>query len=567
MSDKPAPAPLPPKLTLEDNPSIVPLPDFLTSISQKSNDDIWNEISARKNAGINLFRAVDMKTRGLMKNYKQTMDSLFNSLEKVMSASNQRHQTLVNYFNSISVKFGSSFSLGPHADQFAPKLPSQALILGTERASHLAPNKLTTFSNGLSVFDSELKEFGKSFFLLDKRIKNQIVTKILYESTRSSENDVRTLHAEMETVRGRLHHSSLTITDALTKLLQEFKSGFAALGRPKKDTLQFVLGFVIELQQLFSWLKEYGRLFGQLYRELRKLELLRIQSAKQAIECFVKILKEHFGEGFMNMFPESLKQLSAIDEEALLRASFEPSLVFEEGDRKEVLAATELSLFDDIAVDRYWMGMAVQETVDAFLSGFVARRYAGNVIMTRHANENEHWIFMSVDLFYVVFSAGNKGNSPLLFCVPVEEVTVKTEYGNDTVTFAFEEKGLIWNSQKRFSFLITSGDIKALKQDHNAVVRLLTDCGEQLSRLDESIQHLRSQNTSEILANSAKSETKRAEVGPEEKLLEEQVSGLTNPRGTIQFPTLDESKSQVVAGTSSEKRSQEELERRRPKEL
>lgn len=567
MSDKPTITQLAPKLTIEDNPTIAPLPDFLTLISQKSNDDIWNEISARKNAGINLFKAVDMKTRSLMKNYKQTMDSLFDSLERVMSASNQRHQTLVNYFNSISVRFGTSFSLSTHIEQFAPKLPPQTPIPGTERTSHLAPNKISTLSNGLSVFESELKEFGKSFFLLDKRIKNQVVTKILYENTKSSENDVRTLHAEMETVRGRLHQNSLTITDALSKLLTEFKSGFAAFGRPKKDTLQFVLGFVIELQQLFSWLKEYGRLFGQLYRELRKLELLRIQSSKQAIECFVKIVKEHFGEAFLNLFPESLKQLPAIDEEVLLRATFDPNLVFNEADRKEVLSVTELSLFDDVAVDKYWMGMAVQETVDAFLSGFVARRYAGNVIMTKHANENEHWIFMSVDLFYVVFDAGRKGSSPLLFCVPVEEVSVKTEYGNDTVTFAFEEKGLIWNSQKRFPFLITSGDITTLKQDHKIVVRLLTGNGEVLSRLDESVQHLKSQNTSEVLAISVKSETKQAEVAKEDKPIGEEISDVTNLRGTIQFPVLDESKSQVLVSASFDKRSQEELEKKRPKEL
>ena len=115
----------------------------------------------------------------------------------------------------------------------------------------------------------------------------------------------------------------------------------------------------------------------------------------------------------------------------------------------------------------------MEDTIDKFLYGFILRKYTGNLIMTKKPNENEVWIFISIDLFYVVFELDKSSSeTKLLFCVPVEQVTVKNEYGKGTVSFYFKERVLFWSSEKKFVFFVKDIDVEEIKTIHNRVVSL-----------------------------------------------------------------------------------------------
>jgi hypothetical protein len=454
----------------------------------------------------------------------------------------------------VTVRIGAAFSIAQNAEMFSVRLPNPDSPVATEQGTTQSPNRLTTLSNVVSSFDTELKAFSKTFYLLELKIRNQVVNKVLNELTRNSENNLRTLFVEVESVRAALIKLSLQISDSLERMVQEFKAGVGKTERPKKDTLQFVLAFILDLQKLFHNLKEYGRLFVMVYKEFRRLEMARLQNTKLAFETFGKIMTEHFGDSFAHHFTETPKHLKNMIEEDLLKATFEPAHMFLETDLRMVVNQTNSQIFDEAALDRFWSQINVQETVDAFMAGFVVRKYTGTAIMTKQVIENDFWIFLSVDLFYVAFEVGKQGGSPMLFSVPAEAVQLKTEFGKDSISFYFEEKGLIWNTKKKLSFIVTEGNVGQMKSDHRRVWELLTDAKSDMSRIDSSLQVDKQPTGSEIDGLDLKTGSQEARLTPGyRRPTEPDLSHMSQVDSFVHFPDLKPTQSEVIKGFDGEK--------------
>ena len=275
----------------------------------------------RKKIGWEVLKGWDENSKHNLQVNKELIESLFLRLENTLRESYKRYDLIFSFFDKflLEIKGGSQLEKGISLFKLGNNvLKSKSQMSKTEidEREQREPYMLT-----IAQFNNEFKEFETKLKKNTERMQKEINKKILAEHIRPYENNIKALYVKIEIRKKNLAKRSSETTDKLKVFSKQFKEVMITeekRKRAKVNILDSAFDFVKSVRQIDMSLTDFGLLLIALWEQCRVLEEKRITAVGNAIEKFVELLSEIFGNEAKKSFSKTIQRLQDLKVQAII---------------------------------------------------------------------------------------------------------------------------------------------------------------------------------------------------------------------------------------------------------
>lgn len=419
----------------------------------------------RRTIGLEIMRGWDVSTKQNLHIVKRVVDSIFREVEKFLEGSLRRYEKVTSYFNKLRMKLEEGENLRECAGSF--EIMKRESVAGVESVG-----AEKAFAEAIDLFGREQELYVARVREFHKRVQEEVVVKELTEGTRNLENNIKAIVQKMTLLREKIKKNSDVAAEKISKFGEtSFESLSSSSGsrarRPKTNTLDFAISFVMNLQELSQLIREEWELSRSFFEHSFVLENRRLETLRRAFLKYISLLGESFGRETETSFTRSALAFESIFSEDVSRSCISLESMLAQGE-KEIIKAYTGS--DGVTLDSLsrFVSNCNTEGIDNVIEQFVLRKFFGYI--GEGTFQSPIRILFSTDLFLSIYKEREEGLE-LLLSSPVETIELKIKIDRGVVEFNFKEKGFLWDTKKKLQTILTISDLDDLAGFHKKLCR------------------------------------------------------------------------------------------------
>jgi hypothetical protein len=221
-----------------------------------------------------------------------------------------------------------------------------------------------------------------------------------------------------------------------------------------------LINFTSHISNIIKLLSQFSSQFFDFHQKAVDLEKHRNNAIKDSLLNIMEILSGYFGEEKIKVFRESRELLVSFDLDDFAKESFDIFQLLNEDDKNFVLQKAEMDSISILAVKNCLRNCLVLEQ-DEMLKSFYSYRFLGKIRSGYFSKKaTDLAIFLTLDFNYSLYAMKDNNIYEYLLNIPMQHVSLKTNFRKCLMEFSFGEKGWFFNSTKKFEISLTKDEIE-----------------------------------------------------------------------------------------------------------
>lgn len=279
--------------------------DSITELGYRTdeNEMISTNCHQRKHLGHQTLVAWNDNTKHEVQMSTEFIEELFIRLEERLKESSQRIQTITQFLTSMSVGISTQMKFNTRMKLFC--LDRDSLLDPLYSSSYDTLNQKEPMLHAMLELDREYQLFEQKLRNVNKRIRSEIVDKLLGKSIDPYEKTVTQLRTQAQSIRKILVNKSAETVEKLKKFDKAFEDSrldHKKKRRIRRNMFDVALEFVQSVKSVDNTLADYGMMLVATWKQCEALEAKRITATRGSLMRFMDIMKEIFGAGAQEDF-------------------------------------------------------------------------------------------------------------------------------------------------------------------------------------------------------------------------------------------------------------------------
>ena len=440
-------------------------------LNKEAQIEIYKSIADRKEVGTVFLKTWEQTSRHNLHLVKVLIEEMFDKLDKILSDSSYRYEKITRFFLLMKLSFNSDFSFKDHINKF------QFWETSTDKN---AKNQVDLYNTSLSEYiestEKELIDFQTSLNKFQKNVEQNIIYKILIETTKQNDaklKDLSNQKRDLWLIIRKLSTETLECYDFLLKSLQDSINSQTRLKRPTINLFPQVFEFVNNVRKLALQLREYGQNFIDIFNTVKALEKDRLNAIRNAFFEFNKLLEKTFSVKQVQGFKYNELNLRKIKSGLWDASYFDIKSVITPSQAEFLTKNSNVSDLNIENLRELFYLEKIEENIKELFDHFIMRRFLVKEADLKSACKNDVILYLTIDYFYNIYLFDKTTKKATLIAdVPIEKMNFLAKDKN-IVDFNFETTGFLWNSQKKISLFFLNKDVEEFKIEHVNYLSLL----------------------------------------------------------------------------------------------
>ena len=396
-----------------------------------------------------------------MRTVKNILTKLFNKIDENIKKSKNRFEYIVKFFKTMSFRVQTEVKLMKGLENFVVENK-------VYKKDKYEVVKNLKFAKCVQTFNKDFKSFQEAFHMLERRLENQIIQKVLRD--RLSEFEAK-LEGDLKEIRKKnkqLQRTAIETQKIQKRFLRNFASSLRLNSKGRRDSenhFDHLLILLTHISQIATQLSDFEQNFFQLHRYAIELEQNRNQAIKQSLVAFINILDDFFGEDKLTSFRESKELLINMNLDDFAEDSFNIQKLLSSDQKSFIISKTQKNAIS-LRTIHECISQCLQLSQERLLEHFCNARYQGRVVGGNlNTSSKDVIIFQTPDLFYSIYSLQQNSMTEKITAINAQDLVLDSIV-NGVVKFSYKEKGFIWDTERHFEVKLKSQDVNMFNESH-----------------------------------------------------------------------------------------------------
>lgn len=257
----------------------------------------------RKHLGHKTLVAWNDNTKHEVQMSTEFIEELFIRLEKHLQESSERIQTITQFLSNLSVSISTEMKFNKQMKLFC--LNRDTLLDPLYSTNYDQLHEKEPMLYAMLELNREYQLFEQKLRNVNKRIRTEIVEKLLGKSIGPYEKTVKQLRTQAQGIRKTVAQRAAETVEKLKKFEKAFEDSELDVKkkrRVRRNTFDVALEFVESVKSVDNTLADYGMVLVATWKQCMALEAKRISATRASLVRFMDIMKEIFGAGAQEDF-------------------------------------------------------------------------------------------------------------------------------------------------------------------------------------------------------------------------------------------------------------------------